>query len=148
VARGAHLTTGFRLTPADIGAWLFTCNPGEFRELGDEPVDGWCAHPSYRVGLVMAGQPALLWVSGAAGNDPEPGIWMVGRTTGPVRRDRTRPRVGLAMTRLPAPVTRERLRADPRTARLEVLRAPQMSNPSVVTPAELAVIAEFVGDWP
>jgi hypothetical protein len=98
--------------------------------------------------MVTAGQPALLWVSGTAGATPEPGIWMVGRTTGTVRRDRPRPRVGLAMTLLRAPVPRARLRSDPRTARMEVLRAPQMSNPSVVSPAELAAIADLVGDWP
>jgi hypothetical protein len=148
VARGAPLTARARLTAADVGGWLFTCNPREFAEL-DAPVDGWCAHPSYRVGLVAAGQPALLWVSGPATGTPEPGVWMVGRTTGAVDRARPRrPRVGLRMTRLAEPVPRALLRADPRTARLEVLRAPQMSNPSVVTPAELAVIAELVGSWP
>lgn len=138
-----------RLTAADVGAWLFTCNPREFREL--EPglrsggaVDGWCAHPSYRVDLVRAGQPAVLWVSGTATTVPGAGIWMVGRTTGAVVRDRPRPRVGLAMTLLPAVLPRELLRADPRTARLEVLRAPQMSNPSVVSPGEWAAIEELI----
>ena len=132
---------------ADVGAWLFTCNPGEFGEL--DAVDGFCARPSYRVGLVRAGQPAVLWVSGAEGADPTPGVWMVGRTTGAVRDpDGPRPRVGLALRRLAEPVARAELRADPRTARMEVLRAPQMGNPSVLTPAELAALAERIGDWP
>jgi hypothetical protein len=142
-----------RLAATDIGAWLFTCSPQEFREL--EPglrqgasVDGWCAHPTYRVDLVSAGQPAVLWVSGGAASVPRPGIWMVGRTTGSVERDRRRPRIGLAMTLLPTALPRERLRADGRTARLEVLRAPQMSNPSVVTPAERSAIEELLGGWP
>ena len=64
MARGARLSPRSRLTAADVGAWLFTCNPGEFREIGDGPVDGWCAHPSYRVGLVASGQPALVQHSG------------------------------------------------------------------------------------
>ncbi|HZG89364.1 MAG TPA: hypothetical protein VEZ42_04035 [Pseudonocardia sp.] len=139
-----------RLAAADVGAWLFTCNPGEFRELreGTVAVTGWCAHPSYRVGLVVPGQPAVLWVSGSSGSAVTPGIWMAGRTTGEVDRNRDRPRIGLAMTLLPEALPREVLRADPRTARLEVLRAPQMSNPSVVSPGELAAIEELLGGWP
>jgi hypothetical protein len=142
-----------RLTAEDVGAWLFTCNPREFAEL--EPglrngasIDGWCVHPTYRIDLVEAGQAAVLWVSGSAASVPEPGIWMVGRTTGVVERDLARPRVGLAMTLLPAVVPRELLRAAPRTSGMEVLRVPQMSNPSVVTPGERAVIEELIGRWP
>jgi hypothetical protein len=52
------------------------------------------------------------------------------------------------MTLLPAVLPRELLRSDPQTARLEVLRAPQMSKPSVVTPGEKAVIEELMGAWP
>jgi hypothetical protein len=126
-----------------VGAWLFTCNPREFGELGGR-VDGFCAHPSYRVGLVRAGQPAVLWVSGPDGATLRPGIWMVGRTTGEVS-DAPRPRVGLALEALPEPVERAALRADPRTARMEVLRAPQMGNPSVITPGVLAVIGALLG---
>ena len=139
-----------RLTAADVGAWLFTCNPREFREL--EPrlregatVDGWCVHPTYRVDLVAPDQPALLWVSGSTGSVPRPGVWMVGRTTGSPTREGARPRVGLALTLLPEMLPRETLRADPRTARLEVLRAAQMSNPSVVTPGEWAAVQELIG---
>lgn len=69
---------------------------------------------------------------------------MVGRTTEEVS-DAPRPRVGLALAALAAPIPRAVLRADPRTARMEVLRAPQMGNPSVVTPAEFAVIAAMLG---
>jgi hypothetical protein len=142
-----------RLTAAEVGAWLFTCNPREFCELvpglrSGAPVDGWCVHPTYRVDLVSADQPAVLWVSGSAASVPRPGIWMVGRTTGVVVRDLPRPRVGLAMTLLPAVLPRDQLRSDPRTARLEVLRAPQMSNPSVVSPDEKAAIEELIGGWP
>ncbi|WP_433274657.1 hypothetical protein ACQPZA_26075 [Pseudonocardia xinjiangensis] len=142
-----------RLTAADVGAWLFTCNPREFAELelglrNGRSVDGWCAHPTYRVDLVEADQAAVLWVSGNATSVPEPGIWMVGRTTGVITRGEPRPRVGLAMTLLPEVLPREQLRADPRTAGLEVLRAPQMSNPSIVSPEEKAVIEELIGGWP
>jgi hypothetical protein len=138
-----------RLTTDDVGGWLFTCNPREFRELrrAGAAVDGWCVHPTYRLDLVTAHQHAVLWVSGSAGSDPTPGIWMLGCTTGRLSGDGPRPRVGLAMTLLDAPLPRDMLRADPRTARLEVLRAPQMSNPSVLTPDEQAAIAELTGGW-
>jgi hypothetical protein len=133
-----------RLTGADVGAWLFTCHPRGFGDLDAARVDGWCARPTYRLDLVLPGQPALLWVSGSAGADPEPGIWMVGRTTGEVDRVRDRPRVGLVLEALAVPVPREVLRADPRTARMEVLRSAQTANPSVVTPAEYAAIVELL----
>lgn len=135
------------LTAADVGAWLFTCHPREFAELlpglrAGGRVDAWCVRPSYRLGLVAAGQPAVLWVSGARGAVPEPGIWMSGRMTGDIDRSGERLRAGLDLVLLDAPLPRDVLRADPRTTRMEVLRAAQMSNPSVVAPGEWAVIAE------
>jgi hypothetical protein len=135
------------LTATDVGAWLFTCRPGEFVELrrAGAAVDGFCGHPTYRLDLIATGQPAVLWVSGSGSAAPRPGIWMIGRVTGEVDRDRARPRIGLALDPLPDALPREVLRADPRTARLEVLRAPQMSNPSVVSPAEWAAITELLG---
>lgn len=145
----ASVRTGDRkaLTAADVGAWLFTCHPREFAELlpglrAGGRVDAWCVRPSYRLGLVAPGQPAVLWVSGSRGAVPEPGIWMSGRMTGDLDRSGERPRAGLDLVLLDAPLPRDVLRADPRTARMEVLRAAQMSNPSVVAPGEWAVIAE------
>jgi hypothetical protein len=135
-----------RLTAPDVGAWLFTCHPGEFAEIrGGRALDGFCGRPTYRLDLVAPDQPAVLWVSGSAAARPQPGIWMVGRTTGEVDRAAARPRIGLALDLLAEPLPREVLRADPRTARLEVLRVPQASNPSIVTPAEWKVITELLG---
>lgn len=137
-----------RLTGADVGAWLFTCRPDEFAEVrrAGTAVDGFCGHPTYRLELIAPGQPAVLWVSGSGSGRPAPGIWMTGRTTGEVDRSRPRPRIGLALDPLTDPLPRELLRCDPRTARLEVLRAPQMSNPSVVSPVEWAAITELLGN--
>jgi hypothetical protein len=73
---------------------------------------------------------------------------MVGRITGVIARGEPRPPRRLAMTLLPAMLPRVQLRADPRTARLKVLRAQQMSNPSIVSPEEKAVIEELIGGWP
>ncbi|HEY8588369.1 MAG TPA: hypothetical protein VIL55_02340 [Naasia sp.] len=134
-----------RLTSSDIGAWLVTCNPREFAEMlprlrAGERVDGWCVRPTYRLDLIAPDQPALLLVSGPRGATPEPGIWMRGRMTGELDHGGHRPRAGLALALLDAPLPREVLRADPRTARMEVLRSAQTSNPSVVLPAEWAAI--------
>jgi hypothetical protein len=135
-----------RLAPADVGAWLFTCHPGEFAEIrSGRSVDGFCARPTYRLDLVGRDQPAVLWVSGSASATPRPGIWMVGRTTGELDRSGARPQIGLALDLLAEPLSRDVLRADPRTARLEVLRIPQASNPSVVSPAEWEAITELLG---
>ena len=37
------------------------------------------------------------------------------------------------------------LRADPRFSRSEILRAPRVGNPVVVSPGELAVLDEWLG---
>jgi hypothetical protein len=144
---GGGALTASRLTAADIGAWLFTCAPGEFAEIrrAGAAVDGFCGRPSYRLDLIAPGQPAVLWVSGSSSAEPRPGIWMVGRTTGEIDRGRSRPRIGLALDPLAEPLPRAELRADQRTARLEVLRVPQTSNPSVVSPAEWEAITELLG---
>jgi hypothetical protein len=134
------------LTAGDVGAWLFTCHPDEFAGIrSGRAVDGFCGRPTYRLDLIGRDQPAVLWVSGSAAATPRPGIWMVGRTTGELDRVGARPRIGLALDLLAEPLPRDVLRADPRTARLEVLRVPQASNPSVVSPAEWAAITELLG---
>jgi hypothetical protein len=142
-----------RLAPADVGAWLFTCHPRGFAEMlpalrAGGRVDGWCVRRSYRLDLLAPGQPAVLWVSGARGSVPEPGVWMLGRTTGELDGAGPRPRAGLDLALLDAPLPREVLRADPRTARMEVLRAAQTGNPSVLTPAEHAAVVDLLGAGP
>ncbi|MEJ3658493.1 hypothetical protein WEH80_36600 [Actinomycetes bacterium KLBMP 9759] len=135
-----------RLTAADIGGWLFTSNPRGFDPAAR--IATRCARPTYRLGLVRAGQPAILWVSGRSDTAPRPGVWMVGHTTGTVTGDAARPRIGLVMAPLDPMLPRERLRDDPRTAGMEVLRAPHASNPFVVSAAEIAAIRELTGAWP
>ncbi|NMH95758.1 hypothetical protein [Pseudonocardia acidicola] len=89
-------------------------------------------------------------MTGSRGAEPEPGIWMAGFTTGEIDpgRDGRRPYVGLRMAGLQAPVPRERLQADRRTDRLEVLRVAHGSNPSYLTPEEKAAVEEMIGGWP
>ncbi|MEV6636779.1 hypothetical protein AB0M54_39185 [Actinoplanes sp. NPDC051470] len=137
----------------DLGAWLVKGNADHVDLAGRfarEPrVTRWCVQPSYRLGLMRAGQPVLFWASGSRRRDLAYGIWGLGRLTGPPRQDD-----GWAMPldlvvaepggRLP----REELRADPRLAGLEVLRQPQGANPSFVDVEEFAVIRELLGVTP
>jgi hypothetical protein len=154
------------LTPHDIGAWLFKCNPHDWdieaALKNGESVDSWRALETYRIGLVEAGQPAVIWMTGSVGDKPDPGIWMAGYTTGAVKSDRQgdeywldeterrkhRPYIGLRMARIEPIIPRQDILNDPRTAGMEVLRAPQMSNPSYLTPGEKEALEEMMGGWP
>jgi hypothetical protein len=133
----------------NLGAWLFKGNADRTdlaRRLAEDPhVDSWCVQPSYRTRLMAAGQPALLWGSGSRGQVPY-GVWGVGRLTGAPAFDGERWRVPLALTALPVErrIARQRLRADPGLADLEVLRQPQAANPSFLTRAQYAVLCEYL----
>jgi hypothetical protein len=133
----------------DLGAWLVKGNADQTDLLGrftrDPRVTRWCLQPSYRLGLMRAGQPVLFWASGSRHRATGYGIWGLGRLAGPPERD---PGGGWSVPldltidgpadRLP----REALKADPRLADLEVLRQPQASNPSFVTMRQFAAIRE------
>lgn len=146
-----------RLELADIGAWLFRCNAAN---LALDPaafpaVDSRCAAPSYRLDLIRPGHPVVLWITGAHGATPAPGVWMAGFATGEVRGAENvdgapgQPQVVLtAMTVLPTPILRADLRADPATASMEVLRQPFGPNPSHLTPTELTALRRRMGGWP
>jgi hypothetical protein len=131
------------LTSETLGAWLVkaTGSAPSTRvhvQEGFAAVDQWCARPTYRTELVAAGQPVLLWVSGAEAGQPA-GIYARGRTTGPAH-DGVIP---MALTPLSAPLLRSELVGHPGLASLEVLRMPAGSNPSYVTPAQLDVLVEM-----
>ncbi len=98
-------------------------------------VETWCVRPTYRTGLVAAGQPVLLWVSGTEPGLPS-GIHAHGRTTGPAG-DGVMP---VVLAPLAEPLLRPDLVAHPELASLEVLRMPAGSNPSYVTPHQLGVL--------
>jgi len=133
------------VTLDNLGAWLFKGNADRTdlaQRLAAQPhVDAWCVQPNYRTRLMAAGQPALLWASGSRGR-LRYGIWGVGRLTGEPAFDGEHWRVPLALRVLPAEhrVARERLRAEPGLADLEVLRQPQAANPSFVTREQFAVL--------
>lgn len=160
--------TGRLVSVDNLGAWLVKCNADNsdiaHRAAREPRIDRWCVRRSYRTALMRPGQRVVFWVSGgrgraAGGARVVGGIWAVGYLASEARPDPgTAPPVGAAGERwhveldlrlLPEPdrVSRERLRADPRLAGLEVFRQPQAANPSVVTVEQLPVITDYV-TWP
>lgn len=132
--------------------WLFQGNPTRWPVLealaAGEPIRSW--NVLRHLDLVDPGDRALLWVSG-----PSAGLYAVGRVTGPpepavtddswtdpFRRGVPRHRVALDLRTLPHPVPRTELRADPRFAGSQIIRAPRGGNPFPVTDSEWAALAE------
>src|SRR3954471_13266375 len=109
-----------RLTPDDVACWVL-------KSATPVPLAGEltrCVRASYRLGLMAAGQPCLLWVSGRA----DPGVHALGAlTAGPHDPDGRvdsasgttsgtgGPVVPVDLTLLPEPLPREALLTDPRT---------------------------------
>jgi hypothetical protein len=77
-----------RLTPGDVACWVLkTSRPPAEIALGWRPGTGReltrCVRPSYRLDLMDAGQPCLLWLSGRR----QPGVHAVGVLADPDARD-------------------------------------------------------------
>lgn len=153
------------LERSDVGAWLFKCSPEEWdiqAALRDRKAfTAWRVHPTYRLRLIESGDPAVLWVTGRQDASMPPGIWLAGHTTGelfegrgdeywldPREGQRWSTFAGLRLSRLPKPLTRMTLAADPATSDMEVLRQPQMSNPSYLTPVQHLAVERMIGTWP
>src|SRR5829696_172281 len=154
-----------QLTRDDIGGGLFKCNPREWdieAAIRDgRRIESWRVRESYRLSLIQAGDPAILWVTGSTGAHPEPGIWAVGYTTGElfdesrnddywVNKEQGQQKAiyaGLLMWPISV-VPRERVVANSALGELEILRQAQMSNPSYLTPSQRQVIASLVEQWP
>jgi hypothetical protein len=127
-----------RLTAGDVACWVLkTSRPPE------EIAPGWrpgaeqeltrCVRPSYRLDLMAAGQPCLLWLSGRR----QPGVHALGMLSGPPDVDAVVP---VRLTLLAEPVGRAELLADPEARAAEVLRMPAGSNPSWLSHAQFAAV--------
>jgi hypothetical protein len=120
-----------RLTRDDVACWVIKTSrpPGEV-------VSGWdprteqeltrCLQASYRLDLMEAGQPCLLWLSGRHGA----GVHALGVLAGSPAPDGGGAVVPVRFTLLAEPVDRTELMADPAARDAEVLRMPAGSNPS------------------
>jgi hypothetical protein len=133
--------TGARLAAADVACWVLKTArpPGEL-------VPGWapgsereldrCLRRSYRLGLMAAGQPCLLWLSGRE----RPGVHATGILAGQARDGPGGPEIAVRLTLLAEPVPRAVLLADPDAREAEVLRMPAGSNPSWLSPGQYAAV--------
>jgi hypothetical protein len=119
--------------PADLApGW----SPDERRSLTR------CVRRSYRLELMAAGQPCLLWLSGR----DRPGVHALGVLTGGVQPDGDGWTVPLNLTLLPDPIPRAELLADPVAREAEVLRMPAGSNPSWLSAAQFTAVLARAGD--
>jgi len=133
----------------EVAAWVFKANPelwdveGHLARGGT--LDRWPLVPGYRGGLVAAGHPALLWLTGRRA-----GFIAAGTVTGPAYDDLDE--VGGRLRRwapvhLEAvdPVRKPALLADPRFCRPEMVRSARLGSPITLTRAELAAVEEALG---
>ena len=135
-----------RLTPGDVACWVLkTTRPPADLAPGWAPEERRsltrCVRRSYRLELMAADQPCLLWLSGR----DRPGVHALGLLTGGVQPDDDGWAVPLALTLLPDPVSRAELLADPAAREAEVLRMPAGSNPSWLSPPQFAAVLDRVG---
>jgi hypothetical protein len=135
-----------RLEPGDVACWLLKSSlppealapgwvPGASRDLDR------CVRRSYRLGLMAAGQPCLLWLSGR----DRPGVHAAGVLTAGVTPTAGGPVVAVHLTRLRRPLDRAELLADPVARDAEVLRMPAGSNPSWLSAAQYAAVLSHLG---
>lgn len=139
------------LDAATFGAWLLKSRPNtaatdSWREAGFTGETTRCVRKSYRLDLVAAGQPVLLWISGQDADLPA-GIHAQGRTTGGVRPGVANdpPVMGVELRPVDPVVLRRDVQLHPELSQLEVIRAPVGSNPSYVTRRQLDELRRV---WP
>ncbi|MEZ0166664.1 hypothetical protein AB2L27_18050 [Kineococcus sp. LSe6-4] len=131
------------LRSGDVACWLLKAS-GRPAELPAGPGAGpvvlrRCLRRSYRLGLLSAGQPCVLWVSGRL----DPGVAALGRIASEVGQEAGGPVVDVELTALAAVVARAALVADPRFAAAEVVRMPAGSNPSYLRPEQWEAVREL-----
>lgn len=151
----------------NLGAWLLKAHPDvwdvrRFRAEGESRIRSWSVQPGYRSRLMRPGDRALFWLSGPGRGGLVRGVWGLGHVRAepepwadtddgwwldPSARSAVRARVEVDIALLDDPVPVAELR----TAGiddLEVLRVPQMANPSWVSRAQLAALDAVLPDWP
>lgn len=151
----AHLRNG-----TAVAAWMFKAKPeiwdviGAIEAIHADPgaprIDSWQMAASYRVGLVRAGQPCVLWVTGGR-HAATTGVWGIGEVTRSPELDpmseEGRPRydVGIELELATVAVPLVELAVDERFAHAEIIRAPRVSSPVALTATEFEAIEDA---WP
>lgn len=148
------------LTDTEVACWVLKGNPAVFRlyEAWRDGVEiaSWRVFRTYRLDLMEAGQPCLLWLSGKRSS----GVIAIGRLSGRPNgdigggpywkdieeRDRPRPYVPVSLHLLAHEVPRATLVADERFAAAEIVRVPNYSNPSYLTNEQLEAVKEQLSD--
>jgi hypothetical protein len=130
-----------RTEPGALGAWLLksSLSPTEIEPdwaPDEERFLSRCVRRSYRLDLVVPGQPVVLWLSGRRA----PGVHAVGTVSGGVEIGSGGPELPVRLTRLADPVARADLLADPDFRDAEVVRMPAGSNPSWLTTTQFAAV--------
>ncbi len=145
------------ITDSNFGAWVLKCNPatwdlGAFIDDGGRLIETWSVQDNYRSARMRIGDPVVFWVTGADEATPTPGIWGVGVVAAPVEVEaevdgvhdpgywldsdaqlRARFFATLDLPLLDQPIPRSTIKQLPALASAELLRQPQMSNPSWLT---------------
>ncbi|MCO1657122.1 DUF3883 domain-containing protein [Pseudonocardia humida] len=163
-------------TEETLGAWVLKCNPHVWDLAGflageERLVYGWTVQENRRSDMIRHGQRALLWVTGSVDGPLPRGFWGSGWTTGPVEavaelgdddqaaidvgywldldaRDRMHFAAPLELRVWDEPVVEARVVEVLGPQGLEVVRARQMSNPSWISAADLALLEPLLPSWP
>jgi hypothetical protein len=142
---------------ADIAGWVLKGDPKVYDLDADLEARGvirnWSIYGNYRADLMAEGQRCILWRSG-----PHGAIVAAGYVTGPAYRDHADPSewvdqskakaaelfVPVELYQLDEPIPRPELKAHPVLSHAEFLKAPMMSNPTILTPEELDALEELL----
>ena len=135
-----------RLSRTDVACWLVKTSlpPGELVHgwlPGEERLLDRCVRASYRLELMDAGQPCVLWLSGR----DRPGVHAVGVLAGDVADGPGGPAVPLRLRLLDQPLPRSELVADPDFHDAEVVRMPAGSNPSWLSAGQFSAVLSRTG---
>jgi len=161
VTSGEHDVIARLRDGTEVAAWMFKAKPEVWDVIGAiracladpsaPPIDSWGLVDNYRVALVHAGQPCVLWVTGGR-HSPTTGVWAMGHVTtepypAPEGDDGgLRPHVGLELDLLASPIRLIELATDERFARAEIIRAPRVSSPVALTGEEWEAIDDAWSD--
>lgn len=163
---GLEPTSGRVVNETTLGAWLLKLNPrvwdlDRWVNDGARPITRWAVQDNYRSAMMAPGQAVALWVGGTSRVHPA-GVLGIGTVTGPcvpsteeqgaaeqgywLNRRAARQTRLLAQVDVPlwsTPVHAHVCRTHPALKDLEVLRQANGSNPTFLTPDQLAAVQEL-----